>query len=96
MHQNPSEDTIAQYIFDPQYHINHIYNKSGKRETLDILLKGLQQEMWQCSLSNEWERLAQGNDYNIKGTNTIVFIPKLQVPPDKQVTYTTMVCNFRL
>ena len=95
VHQNPSEDTIAQHVFDPQHHINHIYNESGKRETLDTLLKGSQQETWQRSLSNEWGRLAQGNDYNVKGTNTIVFISKSQVPSDKRVTCATMVCDFR-
>ena len=46
------------------------------------------------SLSNKWGHAIQGNDYGIKGTNTIQFIYRRDVPQDKQVTYVSYVCNF--
>ena len=53
IYQNPNEELIAQYIFNPQHHVNHVYNENRKMETFDTLLTGSQQEMWQRSLSNE-------------------------------------------
>ena len=86
---------IAQQIFDPSYSINHIYTSDGKKETIDSLLKGNNSNIWEQSLSNEWGRLAQGNDKGVKGTNTIAFILKSEVPSDKKVTYASYVCDYR-
>ena len=47
------------------------------------------------SLSNEWGRLANGNKYNAKATNTIELIARTQVPTGKKVTYATFVCDYR-
>ena len=54
-------------------------------------------EQWRHSSSNEFGRLSQGIGGRIKGTNTINFIPKHQVPEDRimDVTYEKIVCNLR-
>ena len=50
---------------------------------------------WQVSGANEFGRLAQGVGGRIKGTNTIKFIQKEDVPLDRQgdATYASFVCN---
>ena len=96
IYQNWDETSIAEYTFNPIFSINHIYNEEGKKETIDSLLSGHHKDIWNKSLSNEWGRLAQGNDAGVNGTNTIVFIPRAEVPDDKKVTYASMVCDYRL
>ncbi len=51
--------------------------------------------MWH--LANEFGRLAQGVGTRIKGTNTIHFIQKNQVPQErvKDVTYGSFSCDFK-
>ena len=39
--------------------------------------------------------MANGNDYGVNGTQTIEFIHHSEVPPDRDVTYATFVCDFR-
>jgi hypothetical protein len=52
---------------------------------------------WTLSSANEFGRLANGVGGRVKGTNTITFIPKAAVPPNrrKDVTYGTFVCTVR-
>ena len=50
---------------------------------------------WDKALSNEWGRLAQGNIYGIKHTDTIEFIHQSEVPKDKKETYDSFVCDHR-
>ena len=54
-------------------------------------------EDWLRSSANEFGRLAQGVGGRVKGTNTIKFIPKNQVPVDrfKDCTYGRFVCDVR-
>eukprot|EP00804_Cyclotella_cryptica_P023552 CCRYP_018913-RA/>CCRYP_018913-RA protein AED:0.17 eAED:0.19 QI:0/0/0/1/0.25/0/5/0/1080 len=54
-------------------------------------------EAWSISAANEFGRLAQGVGGRVKGTDTIRFIPKSEVPEDrfKDVTYIRMVCQVR-
>jgi hypothetical protein len=65
------------------------------------LLRGPDGALWDRGLSNELGRLAQGVGKNrplanrIKGSNTIVFIPKHKVPAGRKVTYARFVCAFR-
>ena len=49
---------------------------------------------WQISSANEFGRLANGVGGRIKGTNTIQFIRRQDVPKDrrKDVTYGQFVC----
>jgi hypothetical protein len=69
--------------------------------SLDKLLRGPHAQQWNNGLSNEIGRLAQGIGKNrvpaqqIKGSNTIVFIRKHQVPKGKSVTYANFVCAYR-
>lgn len=53
------------------------------------------QEDWNLSGANEFGRLAQGVGGHTKGTNTIRFIYKHEVPKNKTVTYARFVCNER-
>ena len=76
-------------------HLNHIYDKKGKKQTLQNLLKGPKQDRWLQALSNEFGRLAQGNNRGIVGTDTIKLILKSAVPSDKKVTYASFVCDHR-
>ena len=54
-------------------------------------------EVWSRSSANEFGRLAQGVGGRVKGTNTITFIRKSDVPHDrrKDVTYGQFVCSIR-
>ena len=51
-------------------------------------------DVWMHSFANELGRLTQGM-YNIKGTDTIEFIPLSSVPKGETVTYSRIVCTFR-
>ena len=52
---------------------------------------------WQRSAANEFGRLAQGVGDRIKGTNTIKFIKKENIPSErrKDITYAGFVCKVR-
>ena len=63
--------------------------------SMDSLLLGEDSKTWDKSLSNEWGRLANGNDRGVVGTKTIRFIPKNEVPSGRDVTYATFVCDVR-
>ena len=76
--------------------INHIYDSLGRKQTLSRLLQGEDKILWQRSASNEFGRLAQGNDYGISGTNTIEFITPTDLPPQAKTTYASFVCDIRL
>ena len=65
------------------------------KETIDSLLKGPDRHVWIKSLSNDWGRLAQGNDTGTKGTDAIRLIPKSAVPHGKKVTHASMACDYR-
>jgi hypothetical protein len=51
--------------------------------------------IWDCAAANEFGRLAQGVGGRIEGSNTIYFIPRLAVPPNKTVTYGRFVVDVR-
>ena len=95
IYQNWDESSIAEYAFNLIFSVNHIYDKEGKKETINSLLSEHHKNIWNKSLSNEWRRLAQRNDAGVNRTNTIMFIPRTEVPDDKKVTYATMVCDYR-
>ena len=59
------------------------------------LRRGPQKTRWNRALSNEIDRLAQGNIRGVKGTDTIQFIRKEDVPRDRDVTYASFVCDHR-
>ena len=61
---------------------------------MDSLLSGKNGTIWLRSLSNEWGRLANGNNTGVQGTDTIEFIHHHEVPKDRDVTYATFVLDF--
>ena len=62
---------------------------------MDALFSGQDSTTWERSLSNEWGRLAAGNVHGAKGTKTIAFIHKSEVPHGRDVTYATFVCDVK-
>ena len=88
-----AQQLVAEHMFQP--HANHIYRPDGKKETIDTLLRGSDRVIWTQSLSNEWGRLAQGNDAGVVSTNTIDFVHQHEVPKDRDVTYATFVLDYR-
>ena len=46
----------------------------------------VERENWERYFANELGKLAQGIRI-AKGTNTVIFITKTQVPKDKKITY---------
>ena len=75
--------------------VHHIFNETtGKKETLDTLLAGQYHDIWNRSLSNELGRLTNGIR-DIKGTQTMFFIHKDQVPKGRVATYLNPVCDYR-
>ena len=51
--------------------------------------------IWEKSCAIEFGRLAQGVGNRVKGTNTIFFNPRSNVPTHKEVTYPRIVCDYR-
>ena len=84
---------VAEQTF--QLRANHIYRPDGRKETIDTLLQGSDRLIWTQSLSNEWGRLAQGNDAGVQPTDTIDFIHQHEVPKNQDVTYATFVLDYR-
>ena len=89
--------TWDQQAFNAFLHptINHIYDETGKKQTIHHLLASNQKERRTKALSNEFGRLAQGNIHGVDHTDTIDFIYKHDVPKNKKVTYATFVCDHR-
>ena len=54
------------------------------------------QKVWQCAYGNEIGRVAQGIPGRVQGTNTLFFINKEDLPPDrcKDVTYGSICVNY--
>jgi hypothetical protein len=50
---------------------------------------------WQRSAANEFGRLAQGIGGRVKGTNTIRFIKRSEIPSDRKPTYPRFVCEIK-
>ena len=62
---------------------------------MGLLLKGGNSTRWYGGLNNEWVRISQGNDYEIKGTDTLVYIQNKEIPKDRKITYRSFVCDYR-
>jgi hypothetical protein len=75
--------------------VNHVYDETGRKETIDSLLKGKMKSTWSTAISNELGRLAQGIQDRVVPTDTISFIKKAEVPHNKKVTYANFICDYR-
>ena len=68
----------------------------GKKQSLDKILAGENgSNRWSPALSNEWGRLAQGNDRGVASTDTLDFVSFQSVPTDRKITYATFACDHR-
>ena len=74
-------------IIDPKTGASLEYRHLIKDDTTKVI--------WNKSFSNELGRLANGVGNRVKGTNTIKFIPKSEVPKGRKVTYGRIVVDFR-
>ena len=71
----------------------HIYSNQVK-QNIDSLLKGENKEIWTKSLTNELGRLSQGIT-NVKGNYVVEFFKKSEVPKNRKVTYSNMICDYK-
>jgi hypothetical protein len=78
-----------------EFHAHHLFDKNGKKETIDTLFAGPARKVWDRALSKEFGHLAQGIDDRVVATDTIDFIHKSDVPSTKIVTYGNCSCDYR-
>ena len=57
-------------------------------------IKVPEKKIWEISFANDLGQLDQGIR-EVKGTNTVMFIPKYKVPKDKKLTYGKIVCEMK-
>ena len=67
---------------------------SGVTQEYRHLIKGPDRRIWERSFTNELGQLAQGIR-EVKGTNTVILIPKSKYPKDKKVNYGEIVCKMK-
>jgi hypothetical protein len=94
---SPNRQALQHVLTIPpfEFHAHHIFDSNGKKETIDTLLAGPANDVWDRALSNEFGRLAQGIDDRVVATDTIDFIHKSDVPHTKIVTYGNCICDYR-
>jgi len=87
---------LAQHIFNKclQPKINHVYKVNSKRETLDSILVGPHKLGWNKGLKRVGA-FGTGNEYGVKSTDTIDFIPRSEIPSGQSVTYASFVLDYR-
>ena len=73
--------------------ILHLYNKLGKKETIDSLLAGPHSATWWTTLSNALGQLTNGVHVRVCATNTICFIGWSNIPSDRKITYANFICD---
>ena len=81
------------YTYSKAHRTNAVLNIDiGLMEEYRQLCKGKDKIIWQRSFSNELGHLAQGMQ-TIIGIDCITFILYSQIPKDKKVAYTCIVCS---
>ena len=73
----------------------HLYNKLGKKETIDSLLAGPHSATWCTALANELGRLTNGVHGRVCAINTIRFILRSDISSDRKITYANFICDYR-
>ena len=95
----PDESIVAQVAQQQRKTANPVLNQdTGKLlEYCQLLHEPKHQEIWRKAGANEFGRLAQGVGGRIKGTTTIFFVHKHEIPQDriKDVTYIKFVSSIR-
>ena len=96
----PSEGSIADRVARCQREVANTVLDHKTDELLEdhqLLHHPKHKPTWTRSAADEFGRLANGIGGQIKGTNTIEFIHKHEVPQDrfKDVTYVKFVCNIQ-
>ena len=96
--RHPTNDSIATRILARRRDSAHtvIDMETGQALKYQQLLRHPKfKDAWNTSTANEFGCLAQGVGGQVKGTNTIKFISKSEVPNDrfKDVTYIKFVCS---
>ena len=67
---------------------------SGVAQEYRHLIKGPERKIWEISFANKLGQLDQVIR-EVKGTNTVMFIPKSKVPKYKKVSYGKIVCEIK-
>ena len=73
----------------------HLYNKLGKKETIDSLLAGQHSDTFWTALANELGRLTNVVHGCVRATSTIRFILQSDIPSDRKITYANFICDYR-
>ena len=90
-----AQHILAQHIYQKHF-VQHIFDENGKKLKVDDLLRGSNgPKRWIPAMSNEWGRLAQGNDAGVTATDTVDFVSFCEIPKHKKVTYTNFACDYR-
>ena len=77
-------------------HVQHIYNENGRKMTISELMEDEKtSKIWTKAMSNELGRLAKGNTYGVKFTDTIEFILKSSIPNGRDITYANFILDYR-
>ena len=91
---------LAQHIYEKyeasSTHVHHIYDDNGKKMNVhDLMTNPATSTIWTKAMSMEMGRLAKGNKYGVKYTDTIEFIRQQAVPSGRDVTYGNFICDHR-
>ena len=87
-----ADHLVAQQIF--QFQTNHIYNHTGKKETIASLIIAPTKHVCLGALINKLGLLAQGKYHVFQFNDTINFIFRSEFPRDRSVAYASFVCDY--
>jgi len=100
-HLHSPPELTKQQIHSIHAHSQHVINaiidpSTGKSlEYRHLIANPSTAKTWDHSCANEFGRLCQGVGNRVKGTNTLFFVPRNQIPKNKTVTYPRIVCDYR-
>ena len=87
-------DPGAEYISTLPFCGKAVHPDTGELADYSALVQSSEGDLWEESACQEFGRLAQGYK-DTKGTDTIFFIHKHEVPADRSVAYVRHTCTFR-
>ena len=90
---SPFDDIPEQ--LEAQWTANAVLDEDGTMLEYRHLLKRPKDKIiWEGGMCNELGRLCNGHN-NIKGTQTIKFVSRAQIPQGHKVTYIRIVCDYK-